>query len=144
MVEGRGAVTAAQFESLKAPLSLEGVFICGGTVMLIEAIEECFGCGGWLDVNGHALYGEGPRAGDGYPKEREQCPFCGRIVTDEEVTAAQAEKMQQFCSGADELPGLPLFYIQRFLGHSRLSSTLNYVGGINFAIREWLKGPDHE
>jgi hypothetical protein len=108
---------------------------------LIEDVEECFGCGGDVDILGKYLHAPVRRAGDGYPKWSDQCPFCGRTVTDKEVNAAANEKHQDMFVG--NLPGLPLVYVQRYLGHRKVFSTLNYVGGINNVIKEWLANSYH-
>jgi hypothetical protein len=135
--------------------------------VLIYSVDECFGCGGDVDETGHFLHARVDRCGDGYPRSRAlQCAFCGRPISEEQVNevvrdyfeAVHGEKpvltlpkrmsakriraMQQAQERElEKYPsiGVPLCYIQRYLGHVDVRSTLNYVGGINNAIRAWTK-----
>lgn len=133
--------------------------------MIVYDIDECFGCGGDIDANGHYLYAKVERRGDGHPKSSWlQCAFCGRPITAEEVEEAvlnhhASQQPIMVCVPEDWTPkqirafqrlldrehaeypktGLPLCYVQRVLRHSDVRSTLNYVGGMNNVIRIWSK-----
>jgi hypothetical protein len=85
---------------------------------------------GPINTQGRTTHDGAEYRGDGYVQSAEQCPFCGRHVSWDEVRhrGAQAEQ-----------GGLPLYILSRFIRHRSVFSTLHYVGGINAMIYAWVQ-----